>query len=196
MLEVPLIHLPGDLGLTTAHLPQASSRVPCQSTPFARQSTPSAGKYEPAARGGRSLRALSVRELGGQYRGTTAGGGRRRPPFTRRVSPGFDLSGLHLCRRLPWVRRPRNPLRHPHRRRCTLLLEAGHRECHQRRDHQLGPNGAHREKFGGDSLRNIVNRLTTGGVNGIQIEQSPRARSSHWQDIADAVANVYSPKLG
>ena len=29
----------------------------------------------------------------------------------------------------------------------------------------------------------------------VQIEQSPRARSSHWQDIADAVANVYSAKL-
>jgi phage replication-related protein YjqB (UPF0714/DUF867 family) len=51
------------------------------------------------------------------------------------------------------------------------------------------------EKFGGDSLQNIVNRLTAGGANGIQIEQSPRARSSHWQDIADAVANVYSAKL-
>jgi phage replication-related protein YjqB (UPF0714/DUF867 family) len=29
------------------------------------------------------------------------------------------------------------------------------------------------EKFGGDSLKNIVNRLTDGGANGIQIEQSP-----------------------
>jgi hypothetical protein len=35
--KVPLIHRPSDLGLTTAHLPQSSSRVPCQSTPFARQ---------------------------------------------------------------------------------------------------------------------------------------------------------------
>jgi len=52
------------------------------------------------------------------------------------------------------------------------------------------------EKFGGDSLKNIVNRLTAGGANGIQIEQSPRARSNHWQDIADAVAKVYSSKLG
>jgi hypothetical protein len=51
------------------------------------------------------------------------------------------------------------------------------------------------EKFGSDSLQNIVNRLTAGGANGIQIEQSPRARSSHWQDIADAVTNVYSAKL-
>jgi phage replication-related protein YjqB (UPF0714/DUF867 family) len=51
------------------------------------------------------------------------------------------------------------------------------------------------EKFGGDSLKNIVNRLTAGGANGIQIEQSPRARSNHWQDIADAVADVYTAKL-
>ena len=52
------------------------------------------------------------------------------------------------------------------------------------------------EKFGGDSLKNIVNRLTTNGANGIQIEQSARARSIRWQDIADAVAKVYSSKLG
>ena len=52
------------------------------------------------------------------------------------------------------------------------------------------------EKFGGDSLKNIVNRLTAGGANGIQIEQSRRARARHWGDIADAVANVYKPKLG
>ena len=51
------------------------------------------------------------------------------------------------------------------------------------------------EKFGGDSLQNIVNRLTSGGANGIQIEQGPRARSRHWQDIADAVADVYGLKL-
>jgi phage replication-related protein YjqB (UPF0714/DUF867 family) len=52
------------------------------------------------------------------------------------------------------------------------------------------------ERFGGDSLMNIVNRLTAGGANGIQIEQSPPARSDHWRDIADAVVNVYSSKLG
>jgi len=51
------------------------------------------------------------------------------------------------------------------------------------------------EKFGGDSLKNIVNRLTAGGANGIQIEQSPRARSNHWRDIADAIADVYRAKL-
>jgi hypothetical protein len=45
-------------------------------------------------------------------------------------------------------------------------------------------------------LKNIVNRLTVGGANGIQIEQSPRARSNHWQGIADAVADVYTAKLG
>jgi hypothetical protein len=54
------------------------------------------------------------------------------------------LSGLHLCRRLPWLRRPRNPLRHRHWRCCALPLEAGHRDCHQRRGRRLGPNGAHR----------------------------------------------------
>jgi len=52
------------------------------------------------------------------------------------------------------------------------------------------------EKFGGDNLKNIVNRLTTNGANGIQIEQRARARSIRWQDIADAVADVYTPKLG
>jgi phage replication-related protein YjqB (UPF0714/DUF867 family) len=51
------------------------------------------------------------------------------------------------------------------------------------------------EGFGGDDPRNIVNRLTAGGGNGIQIEQSFQARSSHWLAIADAVADVYGPKL-
>lgn len=49
--------------------------------------------------------------------------------------------------------------------------------------------------FGGDDKRNIVNRLTAGGGNGIQIEQSRQARSRHWRAIADAVADVYGPKL-
>jgi phage replication-related protein YjqB (UPF0714/DUF867 family) len=51
------------------------------------------------------------------------------------------------------------------------------------------------EDFNGDSLQNIVNRLTAGGANGIQIEQSLRARSSHGQAIADAVTNVYDSKI-
>jgi phage replication-related protein YjqB (UPF0714/DUF867 family) len=51
------------------------------------------------------------------------------------------------------------------------------------------------EGFGGDHQRNIVNRLTAGGANGIQVEQSLQARSSHWLAIADAVADVYGPKL-
>ena len=51
------------------------------------------------------------------------------------------------------------------------------------------------EGFGGDSPRNVVNRLTANGVNGIQIEQSLAARSNHGQDIADAVASVYESKL-
>jgi hypothetical protein len=45
------------------------------------------------------------------------------------------LSGLHLCRRLPWLRRPRNSLRHSHRRGCALLLEARDRDCRLRRRH-------------------------------------------------------------
>jgi phage replication-related protein YjqB (UPF0714/DUF867 family) len=49
--------------------------------------------------------------------------------------------------------------------------------------------------FGGDDPRNIVNRLTAGGANGIQIEQSPQARANHWIAIADAVADVYASTL-
>ena len=49
---------------------------------------------------------------------------------------------------------------------------------------------------GGDDPRNIVNRLTTGGANGIQIEQSPLARSGdNWAAVADAVAAVYERTL-
>jgi phage replication-related protein YjqB (UPF0714/DUF867 family) len=49
--------------------------------------------------------------------------------------------------------------------------------------------------FNGDSLLNIVNRLTANRAGGVQIEQSLRARSGQGQDIADAVANVYNLKL-
>jgi phage replication-related protein YjqB (UPF0714/DUF867 family) len=48
--------------------------------------------------------------------------------------------------------------------------------------------------FGGDDPHNIVNRLTAGGDNGVQIEQSLSARQSHWADIADAVAAVYDSR--
>jgi len=44
----------------------------------------------------------------------------------------------------------------------------------------------------GNATRNIVNRL---GASGVQIEQSPTARSDHWRAIADAVAEVYRPRL-
>jgi hypothetical protein len=50
------------------------------------------------------------------------------------------------------------------------------------------------EHFGGDDERNIVNRLTAGGANGVQIEQKSWPREK-WRRIADAVANVYDPKL-
>lgn len=45
------------------------------------------------------------------------------------------------------------------------------------------------------SSRNIVNRLTAGGVGGIQIEQSFSAREGYGRAIADAVAGVYASKL-
>jgi phage replication-related protein YjqB (UPF0714/DUF867 family) len=49
--------------------------------------------------------------------------------------------------------------------------------------------------FGGDNPCNIVNRLTVGGANGVQLEQSLTARTDHWADIADAVARVYRRRL-
>ena len=52
------------------------------------------------------------------------------------------------------------------------------------------------EHFGGDDEQNIVNRLTTGGKNGIQIEQKIGPREKYAQPIADAVADVYDPRLG
>jgi phage replication-related protein YjqB (UPF0714/DUF867 family) len=51
------------------------------------------------------------------------------------------------------------------------------------------------ENFGGDSPKNIVNRLTAGGANGVQIEQPEEARQGFWRAIADAVAAVYREKL-
>jgi phage replication-related protein YjqB (UPF0714/DUF867 family) len=50
------------------------------------------------------------------------------------------------------------------------------------------------EKFGGDSKRNIVNRLAAGGA-GIQLEQKPHVRDEHARAVADAVADVYRAKL-
>jgi phage replication-related protein YjqB (UPF0714/DUF867 family) len=51
------------------------------------------------------------------------------------------------------------------------------------------------DAFGGDRPQNIVNRLTVSGANGIQIEQSVRARSLRGQEIADAIASVYRSRL-
>jgi phage replication-related protein YjqB (UPF0714/DUF867 family) len=51
------------------------------------------------------------------------------------------------------------------------------------------------DDLGGDSSRNVVNRLTANRANGIQIEQSFSAREGHGQAIADAVASVYRSKL-
>jgi phage replication-related protein YjqB (UPF0714/DUF867 family) len=43
----------------------------------------------------------------------------------------------------------------------------------------------------GDSPNNIVNRITRCGTHGVQIEQSLRARTERWAEIAEAVAGVY-----
>jgi phage replication-related protein YjqB (UPF0714/DUF867 family) len=51
------------------------------------------------------------------------------------------------------------------------------------------------DNFGGDDERNVVNRLRAEGGSGIQIEQSPAARSRRWEQIADAVAAVYDTKV-
>jgi phage baseplate assembly protein W/phage replication-related protein YjqB (UPF0714/DUF867 family) len=51
------------------------------------------------------------------------------------------------------------------------------------------------EQFGGDDKRNIVNRLTAGGRNGIQIEQKMEPRKKYALRLADAVARVYESKL-
>lgn len=50
------------------------------------------------------------------------------------------------------------------------------------------------EKYGGDSRRNIVNRLAAGGA-GIQVEQQPHVRDDHARAVAEAVAGVYAAKL-
>lgn len=52
------------------------------------------------------------------------------------------------------------------------------------------------DQVGGDDKRNIVNRLTAGGANGLQIEQkeAPR-RGEKGIAIAEAVAKVYASKL-
>jgi phage replication-related protein YjqB (UPF0714/DUF867 family) len=49
---------------------------------------------------------------------------------------------------------------------------------------------------GGDSPRNIVNRLTASKRGGVHIEQSLQARTDHALDIANAVAEVFAGRLG
>jgi phage replication-related protein YjqB (UPF0714/DUF867 family) len=51
------------------------------------------------------------------------------------------------------------------------------------------------DPFNGDSPDNIVNRLTKGGANGVQIEQGLDVRKEHWAEIAEAVARVYETHL-
>jgi phage replication-related protein YjqB (UPF0714/DUF867 family) len=47
------------------------------------------------------------------------------------------------------------------------------------------------DRLGGDDPRNVVNRLTAGGANGVQIEQPLAARRDHGPAIAKAVVGVY-----
>jgi phage replication-related protein YjqB (UPF0714/DUF867 family) len=49
--------------------------------------------------------------------------------------------------------------------------------------------------YSGDSDENLVNWLTAGGVGGVQIEQSMRARNSYGLAIAAAVASVFTKDL-
>jgi phage replication-related protein YjqB (UPF0714/DUF867 family) len=51
------------------------------------------------------------------------------------------------------------------------------------------------DNYGGDSPRNVVNRITADGAGGLQIEQSFAAREGHWQSIAEAVASVYRSRI-
>jgi phage replication-related protein YjqB (UPF0714/DUF867 family) len=44
----------------------------------------------------------------------------------------------------------------------------------------------------GASEKNFINWLTDGGIGGIQIEQAPKVRNDHWQEVANAVINLYS----
>jgi phage replication-related protein YjqB (UPF0714/DUF867 family) len=46
--------------------------------------------------------------------------------------------------------------------------------------------------FNGDNSKNIVNRLST---KGLQIEQSEKARKCYGIDIADAIADVIGPMI-
>lgn len=47
------------------------------------------------------------------------------------------------------------------------------------------------DRLGGNDPRNVVNRLTAGGANGVQIEQPLAARRDHGPAIAKAVVDVY-----
>jgi phage replication-related protein YjqB (UPF0714/DUF867 family) len=50
------------------------------------------------------------------------------------------------------------------------------------------------DESNGHSERNLVNRLTAGGGNGVQVEQGLDIRDAHWDAIADAVADVYAAR--
>jgi phage replication-related protein YjqB (UPF0714/DUF867 family) len=47
------------------------------------------------------------------------------------------------------------------------------------------------DKYNGDSPTNVVNWLTQGGSGGVQIEQGPKVRNEHWQEVAAGVMHVF-----
>lgn len=51
-----------------------------------------------------------------------------------------------------------------------------------------GPN----DQNSGKSAKSVHNWLTADGLGGIQIEQSSKVRNSHWEEVANAVINMYS----
>ena len=82
---------------------------------------------------------------------------------------------------------------------APTLVTTARRPCEAQEGNRSGVNPVRiadpAENYGGDSRKNIVNRLTAGGGNGVQIEQSLEARTEYWQAIADAVAAVYRKRL-
>jgi phage replication-related protein YjqB (UPF0714/DUF867 family) len=51
------------------------------------------------------------------------------------------------------------------------------------------------DKNSGFSPNNVVNWLTETGLTGIQLEQSPKVRQDHWEEMVEAVVSVYSQLL-
>ena len=121
-----------------------------------------------------------------------------RPRFTRRVSRASTRSSLGVSPMRSLFMASTTP-KIPHRRRRARLAEAGNQDGHQRRDRRLGHTGAHRAPGRGIRRRQPAEHRQP--AHRRRSERHPdRAEPprplDHWQDIADAVAKVYDPKLG